>query len=235
MKRREFLHICGAGTGVLLLNDSLSLAENAADTAKVTEDAPFKAQNSKIDRRALVTRHKVVINKPDALSPLSVGNGEFGFTADITGLQTFPEFHDKGIRLGTLAQWAWHSKPNPHNYQLSDIFNDYDFDGKQVPFPSGNEREGGIGDKTGAGAYLHSNPHKFDLGRIGLTLPLNGARETTISDLRGINQELDLWTGVLTSRFELEGQPVKVETVSHPERDMMAVRIAPYPHLKTAK
>jgi len=27
---------------------------------------------------------------PDPLTPLSVGNGEFAFTADITGLQTYP-------------------------------------------------------------------------------------------------------------------------------------------------
>jgi hypothetical protein len=225
MKRREFLHICGTGTGVLLFNDSLLLGESAAEPAKSLANAPFKKKNPRIDRRALVARHKVVLNKAEALSPLSVGNGEFGFTADVTGLQTFPEFHDQGIRLGTLAQWAWHSKPNPHNYQLSDILNDYDFNGKQVPFPSGNEREGGIGDKTGAGAYLHSNPHKFDLGRIGLTLPSNGSRETTLGDLQAINQELDLWTGILTSRFELEGQPVRLETVSHPERNMVAVRI----------
>ena len=37
----------------------------------------------KIDRYALVTRHNVTIEKPDPLTPLSVGNGEFAFTADI--------------------------------------------------------------------------------------------------------------------------------------------------------
>lgn len=42
-----------------------------------------------IDRRVLV-RHHITLTQPDALSPLSVGNGEFAFTTDITGLQTFP-------------------------------------------------------------------------------------------------------------------------------------------------
>lgn len=46
-----------------------------------------------IDRAALVGRHRVTLTAPDAMSPLTVGNGEFAFSADITGLQTFPEFH----------------------------------------------------------------------------------------------------------------------------------------------
>jgi hypothetical protein len=48
---------------------------------------------SKIDREALVARHAIVITNADPLTPVSVGNGEFAFTADITGLQTFPRFY----------------------------------------------------------------------------------------------------------------------------------------------
>src|SRR5882762_2386011 len=43
-----------------------------------------------IDREALVTRHNPVVRKIDYDAPLTVGNGGFAFTADITGLQTFP-------------------------------------------------------------------------------------------------------------------------------------------------
>src|SRR3954465_7620540 len=64
-----------------------------------------------IDRHALVTRHDVVLHQFDAKNPLSVGNGEFAFTVDATGLQTFPEAFAKGINLGTMAQWAWHTTP----------------------------------------------------------------------------------------------------------------------------
>src|SRR5262245_52140821 len=42
---------------------------------------------SPIDRRALVSRHDVVLKKLDPEAPLSLGNGEFAFTADVTGLQ----------------------------------------------------------------------------------------------------------------------------------------------------
>jgi hypothetical protein len=44
------------------------------------------AAKEPIDRHALVTRHNVVLTGVDILSPLSVGNGEFAFTADVTGL-----------------------------------------------------------------------------------------------------------------------------------------------------
>jgi len=37
----------------------------------------------------------VVLEKSDPLTPLSVGNGEFAFTADITGLQTLPDYHQQ--------------------------------------------------------------------------------------------------------------------------------------------
>src|SRR5687768_5027685 len=69
----------------------------------------------KIDRFALVARHNPVMRKLDPLSPLSVGNGEFAFTCDITGLQTFPEEYINGMPLCTMSQWGWHTKPMPEH------------------------------------------------------------------------------------------------------------------------
>src|ERR1700760_1266837 len=37
-------------------------------------------------------------------TPLQVGNGNFAFNADITGLQTLQPFN-------TLSGWGWHSSP----------------------------------------------------------------------------------------------------------------------------
>ena len=47
------------------------------------------AAAEKIDRHALVTRHNPHLTAIDPWAPFSVGNGEFCFTADVTGLQTF--------------------------------------------------------------------------------------------------------------------------------------------------
>lgn len=46
-----------------------------------------------IDRHALVTRNNPEVTAMDSLSSLSVGNGEFAYTVDATGLQTFPEVY----------------------------------------------------------------------------------------------------------------------------------------------
>ena len=76
-----------------------------------------KAQ-SRIDRKAVVERHKIVTTKTNPQSPAQVGNGEFAFGVDITGLQTFVPFN-------TMAQWSWHSFPLPEGMS--------DKDYRQVP------------------------------------------------------------------------------------------------------
>ena len=79
-----------------------------------------------IDREALVRRHNPVIRKVDYSAPLTVGNGGFAFTVDITGLQTFGEqYYRNGIPLETLARWCWTTDDNPNGYTLADANQDY--------------------------------------------------------------------------------------------------------------
>jgi hypothetical protein len=176
----------------------------------------------RIDRQALVRRNNVTLKKADPLTPLSVGNGEFAFTADITGLQTFPEYHEKGMPLGTQSQWGWHTMPNPKGYKSSDILENYTVASRKVPYASDREYSRGY---SPAASWLRSNPHRLHLGQIGLRLQKSDGSSVGINDLTNTYQSLDLWTGLLTSRFEVEAQPVKVLTVCHPERDLLAVRI----------
>ena len=180
-----------------------------------------------IDRCALVARHSVVRHKHDPLTPLSVGNGEFAFTADITGLQTFPRAHGKGMPLGTHAQWAWHSLPNPAGYRLEDALESYTAGGREVPYASGMgpDASGAEGQYTAAASWLRANPHRLHLGQIGLRMTRAEGSPVEIEDLARPHQRLDLWTGLLDSRFELEGQPVEVRTTCHPGHDLLAVRV----------
>ena len=59
-----------------------------------------------IDRHALVMRNNPHVTKIDSLHSLTVGNGRFAFTADATGLQTFPEYYKEGLSLGTYSEWG---------------------------------------------------------------------------------------------------------------------------------
>jgi hypothetical protein len=179
-------------------------------------------QHGKIDRQALVKRHNVTLTAPDPLNPLSVGNGEFAFTADVTGLQSFPEYHEKGMPLGTESQWGWHSSPNPHGYSLSDVLEYYSVAGRKVPYASGENSSKGY---SAAATWLRANPHRLDLGRIGLQLTRADGSAAQIGDLKNTVESLDLWAGLLSSEFELDGERVSVRTVCHPARDILAVRV----------
>ena len=171
-----------------------------------------------IDRPALVRRHNPVLRKLDPVSPLSLGNGEFAFTADITGLQTFPGAYEKSMPPCTMSQWGWHSFPlppglNPKSLRLAQ----YDTHGRQVGYPTSADGQ------TELYNWLRENPHRLNLGQIGLRIRLNAGVEARPEDVNEIEQELDLWSGVLTSAFEIEGKPVMVRTAVHPDNDLLAV------------
>jgi hypothetical protein len=177
---------------------------------------PIKSPG-KIDRKALVTRHNITINEIIPLSPLSIGNGRFAFTADITGLQTFPESYAKGIPLTTMAEWGWHSFPNTEHYKLDDTFVNFDTYGRDVPYNTNQ--------KGPAGSWLRANPHQVSLAKIGLVLKKSDGSPAAVTDITDIHQELNLWTGLLTSSFKLEGKSVLVKTICHPDIDNIAFQI----------
>ena len=62
-------------------------------------------QQVPIDRKALVSRNNPQFSAFDSLASLSVGNGEFAFTVDVTGLQTFPDAYKKGAVMENLSQY----------------------------------------------------------------------------------------------------------------------------------
>lgn len=183
------------------------------------------AQNVKIDREKLVRRHTIRHSDTTAFSPLSVGNGKFVFTADITGLQTFPEHYEPGIPLGTQSDWGWHYPLNPKGYKLEDILKPYQVGDRQVPYAY---RHTAATDtfKARASDWLRESPHRIHLGMIGLEMTKKDQSKATLADVQNPKQELDLWTGRMSSTFELEGQLVKVETLGNPDRDGISVRIS---------
>jgi hypothetical protein len=181
---------------------------------------PARAEEP-IDRRALVERHNPTLRTFDVESPLSLGNGEFAFTADVTGLQTFPERYEKTIPLTTMSQWGWHTFPNPKNWSIERFaFKEFPaLDGRKVGYA---DIPGDV--RTPEIEWLRANPHRLHLGRIGFDLRKADGTAAAPEDLTQIEQTLDLWNGVLKSHFVLEGIPVDVETVVD-DFDRVAVRV----------
>lgn len=168
---------------------------------------------SKIDRKALVGRHKIITNTTNSKSPAQVGNGEFAFGTDITGLQTFVSFN-------TLSQWSWHSFPLPEGTSIEDFKGtELDTHGRSVQYDIPNSEQPELS------RWLSGNPHRFNLGRIGFQLLKSDGTLAKETDLKNARQETDLWTGIITSYFELEGLAVNVKTAVHPTLDALGVSV----------
>ena len=198
-----------------------------------------------IDRKELVTRHNPGLSAFDRHSPLSVGNGEFVFTADITGLQSFPQFYDckpatgpntgefaenapesgrparAAMPLCTMANWGWHSTPfsadTPHIPKEDVGTKEYDTYGRQVSYYTS---------RTNAPAYhwVRQNPHKYHLGRVGFVFTSDNKSELAHEAITDINQELDLYTGILHSRYNAGGTACTVKTAVCANSDTIAVQ-----------
>jgi hypothetical protein len=190
--RRGFLHLAGA-----------SFAAQAAEGA--------------IDRRSVVRRHNPSLTALDPRSPLSVGNGEFAFTADITGLQSLPLPYETGTPLCTLSQWGWHSAPLPGGLAGVELrLEDFDTYGRPVGYATNSQGQELLFN------WLRENPHRLNLARVGLLIDGRALQPNEIAD---VHQTLDLWSGILDSAFRLRGQPVHVTTCCHPVRDAIAVTV----------
>lgn len=174
-----------------------------------------------IDRKALVQRHHVRIHKPDSFASLSVGNGRFAYTADITGMQSFPDYYQNGVPLGTQSDWGWHSFPNVDQIRREAALRSYSLDGREVSYLVQGKDESA----KKAVEYFRVNPHRLQLGQIGMELFKKDGTKATIADLKNIQQQLDLWTGLLYSCFTLDGDTVKVITAVHPNKDELGFEV----------
>jgi len=192
-----------------------------------------------LDREALVRRHNPRLTGWDPRSPLSLGNGDFAFTADFTGLQTCAGDPPGSIPRCTMSQWGFHRYPGAPEDSSALRLTEYACGDRTVGYMTGKEGQEAL--------YrgLRENPHRFHLGRIGLypgrTTGRNGedsppegmdARDLLKGQVKDIRQELDLWTGGLSSRFRLRGLPVRTEAVCHPDRPLLSFRLES-PLLKT--
>ncbi|KAL2808899.1 Six-hairpin glycosidase-like protein [Aspergillus granulosus] len=183
----------------------------------------------RIDRQAIVSKYNVVRTSliDNETTPLQVGNGNFAFNVDNTGMQvdapssflpfnTIEELSDYiGVPMVTHGRNVSYDIPDPNLPEVSQ--------------------------------WLIGNPNRINLGRIGLSY--QGAFLST-SQISNPMQELDLWSGSITSTFRLDGELVKVVTQGDFDSDAIAFNIQsnlvasgdltvaldfPYPPIHTTK
>ncbi|KAF6825350.1 hypothetical protein CPLU01_10311 [Colletotrichum plurivorum] len=172
---------------------------------------------AKIDRQKVVQSFNPRRNASSPETPLQVGNGNFAFGADITGLQTFSPF-------ATMSTWGWHnfSLPTTPGQTSIEDYNGTEWwtHGRLVQYNTANPSNNDIAN------WLRENPHRINLGTIGLSFGGdNTSSKVTEDDLGDKEQVLDMWTGVIRSSFTYKNCSVKVETWADPNSDTVAVSI----------
>ncbi|KAF9009618.1 Six-hairpin glycosidase-like protein [Cyathus striatus] len=156
-----------------------------------------------INRHAIVSKFNPVRNTSSPSTPMQIGNGNFAFGVDITGLQTF-------LPWAILSSWGWKNDSLPVGITQADIEAyrgvSWDNHGREVryDFGGGNPIE----------QWLISNPNRVNLGG-----------NVTEDDLQSKGQQLDLWSGVLTSKFELDGEEVVVQTASAQDDNIIGTKV----------
>ena len=170
----------------------------------------------KIDRQALLERNNPHIEAIDTLASLTVGNGGFAVTVDVTGLQSLPEHYRLGVPLGAQSDWGWHCFANPQNYRHEESMLSYDF-GRGRLEPYATQPKEGRG--KGAADWYRANPHRLHLGTIGF-------EQATPENIDCIDQQLSLYNGLIYSSFSLNGEPVAVTTACDPARDRLLASIS---------
>lgn len=181
------------------------------------------AKKPVIDRKALVSRNNPQVTSFDSLAAFTVGNGEFAFTADATGLQTFPDKYSKGIPLGTQSQWGWHSFPNPEKFTHSETLKNYNFRGKEEPYSVQFNEPGRQSD---AANWFRVNPHRLHLGIMGFDFD----GDADLKHITDVKQQLDMWKGQIISSFKYYDKPIHITTLCHPKTDAVAARIVSKEH-----
>ncbi|KAJ7312866.1 Six-hairpin glycosidase-like protein [Mycena albidolilacea] len=171
-----------------------------------------------IDRRALVARYNPTRNASSSTTPMQIGNGNFAFGADITGLQTLQPW-------AIMSTWGWKNDSLPAGKTIQDV---YDYTGISL------DNHGRLVQYMFNGAapmqqWMISNPNRVNLGAVGLVFwSQDGSAilNITESDLTAVKQELDLWSGTLTSNFVFEGTAVQVKTTSAQTVDSIGVTVS---------
>ena len=149
--------------------------------------------------------------------------GATNTTLHVVGKLGF-ELSDKTLKRAGLDYWDhinWKYFPNTENYKFEETLEDYDQYGRKVSYSV--QKKGERASK--AVDFFRSNPHRVQLGNLGFDLVKKNGEKVRPEDLTNIEQELNVWTGEITSRFKLEGIPVEVKTVCDQKEDIIGVEV----------
>lgn len=153
-----------------------------------------------------IIKYNLKFNKIDYKNPVTIGNGDFALTLDQTGTQSLYEIYND-IPLTTMSNKHWFYKEkkeirktnvNGKYYMLYNLDNDpyYEIDRRY--------------------------PHKYSFMQI---LLYDGDKLINQDKISDVDQELDLYYGVLKSRFSYNGILNKSEAFVYQDHDELSFKL----------
>ena len=134
--------------------------------------------------------------------------------------------------LNSMSDWGWHNFKNTSNLKMSETEKVFDFghghpeiyavEYKNRPE---NTSDGTSPRNIAATEYFRINPHRLNLGTVGLELRNSEGTPIAVTDLKSTKQTLHLWDGEIESTFQADGETVEVSTGVHPTKDALYARI----------
>jgi len=180
-----------------------------------------------INRQAVTGRNNPIITKADPLASLTVGNGHFATTVDVTGLQSFPFEYEAGVPLTAMSDWGWHSFPNTSHLTPEETQKAFDLGHrhKEIYAIEYKASKGDSARNVAATEYFRVNPHRLNLGIVGLEMKDRSGQKVELQSLADIRQELKLYDGVIESSFRADNESVEVTTAALQNKDATIYRI----------
>jgi hypothetical protein len=123
-----------------------------------------------------------------------------------------------------MSDWGWHSFPNTEQLKEEETQRTFQFPHRTHEETYAVEYKQG-GRQQAATNYFRVNPHRLNLGTIGLELHDAAGNTVEVESLSDIHQVQKLYDGMIESAFTVNGQPVEVMTACRQDRDAVIYRI----------
>ena len=198
------------------------------------EQMGFTTDNlmKKINRKSVVSRNNPIITETNNLASLTVGNGHFATTVDVTGLQSFPFDYEAGVPLTAMSDWAWHKFENTAALTAAESQKSMNLGHghQEIYAVEYKQHDKGSDSKAAsrriaATSYFRINPHRLNLGIIGLEMKTRNGETVKANELNAIRQELKLFDGIIESQFTADGTLFNVTTAALPNRSATIYQI----------
>ena len=127
--------------------------------------------------------------------------------------------------LTAMSDWGWHKFENTERLTPAESWKTFDLGHGQPEVYAVEYKKPEDGRHRQATEYFRVNPHRLNLGVIGLEMKTAGGEKVALNDLSAIHQELHLYDGKIESHFVADGTPVDVTTAALQDEDAVVYRI----------